>query len=87
MNEKKSKVMSLSLEKEMQELLEKSAKKMGVSRSQLVRELVDTYLDVVVNKSEQIPVVLQIPVALKGNPIELKKWLDTKVEVVLKALS
>lgn len=86
MSEKKSKIMSLSVENEMQELLKKSAKKAGVSVSQLVRDLVEKYLDLVVNSNEEIPVVFQIPSNLKGNAVELKKWLEARTEAVVKAL-
>lgn len=87
MSDKKTKIMSLSVETEMQELLKNSAKRVGVSVSQLVRDLVEKYLDLVTNSGEEIPVVFQIPANLKGNPVELKKWLDTRTEAVVKALS
>jgi len=87
MSDKKSKVMSLSIETEMQELLTQSAKKAGVSKSQLVRDLVDNYLDCVMNRNEEIPLVFQVPVGLKGNPVELKKWFEEKVAAVIKTLS
>jgi len=86
MSDKKSKPMSLSIETEMQELLTQSAKKAGISKSQLVRDLVDNYLDCVMNRNEEIPFVFQVPVGLKGNHAELKKWFEEKTEAVIKTL-
>ncbi|MHA2427944.1 MAG: hypothetical protein ACXADB_07970 [Candidatus Hermodarchaeia archaeon] len=86
MNEKK-KIMSLSVEPEMHILLKKSSKKMGWSTSQLVRELVSKYLDLVVQDEETIPVILRIPAEYKENPEKLKQWLTIKVEAIHKALT
>ena len=86
MNEKK-KIMSLSVEPEMHSLLKRSSKKMGWSTSQLVRELVNKYLDLVVQDEEIIPVILRIPAELKEDPESLRKWLEIKREAILKALT
>ena len=87
MSEKKLKIMSLSVEAETQELLKNSAKRIGISVSQLIRDLVEKYLDLIVNSGEEIPVILQVPIALKGNPEEVKKWLEARIDTVVKALS
>jgi multidrug efflux pump subunit AcrB len=87
MSEKKSKIMSLSVEPEMQDLLKSSAKKMGYSVSELVRNLVTKYLDLVVNTGEEIPVILQVPANLREDPEGLKKWLTVRTEGIVKALS
>ena len=84
---KKLKIMSLSVEPEMQELLKNSSKKMGCSVSSLVRDLVDKHIDLIVNDGEEIPVILKIPTSLRGNPEGLKAWLDSRVSGIVKALS
>lgn len=84
---KKLKIMSLSVEPEMQELLKNSSKKMGCSVSSLVRDLVDKHIDLIVNDGEEIPVILKIPTNLRGNPDQLKEWLDSRVAGIVKALS
>jgi|SaaInlV_100m_DNA_2_1039680.scaffolds.fasta_scaffold03886_11 hypothetical protein len=84
---KKLKIMSLSVEPEMQELLKNSSKKMGCSVSSLVRDLVDKHIDLIVNDGEEIPVILKIPTSLRGNPEDLKVWLDSRVSGIVKALS
>jgi hypothetical protein len=86
MSDKKFKSMSVSMETEMIELIENASKTLGVKKSELIRELIEKYLDCVMQNSEKIPVILQIPVDLKGNPVELKKWLDARVDLVIKSL-
>lgn len=81
-----SKVMSLSIEPEMQENLKVSAKKMGWSVSELIRRLVSKHLDLVVNDGDEIPVILKIPAELKGNEEKLLLWLNSKSQVIVKAL-
>jgi hypothetical protein len=87
MSDKKIKIMSLSVEPEMQDLLKSSAKKLGISVSELVRNMVDKYLDSVVNSGDEISVVLQIPASLKGDAEGLNKWLAIRSEGITKALS
>lgn len=79
--------MSLAIENDMQELLKNSAKKTGMSVSQLVRELVESHLDLIVNDGNEIPVILRIPVHLKGDRETLKSWLGIKVDAIVNALS
>lgn len=81
-----SKVMSLSIESEMQEILKVSAKKMGWSVSELIRRLVSKHLDLVVNDGEEIPVILKIPAELKGSEEKLLLWLNSKSQIIAKAL-
>jgi metal-responsive CopG/Arc/MetJ family transcriptional regulator len=81
----KTKVMSLSLEPELQEFLTVSAKKMGWSRSELIRRLTK-HIDLVVNDGEEIPVIIKIPINLKGNEAELLQWLSVKSSAIAKAL-
>ncbi len=63
---KKLKIMSLSVEPEMQELLKNSSKKMGCSVSSLVRDLVDKHIDLIVNDGEEIPVMIQNTLKAQG---------------------
>jgi hypothetical protein len=79
--------MSLSVEPEMKVLLENSAKKMGWSTSELVRKLVNKHLNLVVNDGEEIPIILRVPSALKGNAEEIKLWLTQRVEGIAQKLS
>jgi hypothetical protein len=81
------KVMSLSLPLEMQELLDVSADKMGWNRSELIRRLVEKYLNLLVHDDSEVPVVLRIPSDLKSNPDELSKWLHTRADGIVKALT
>ena len=85
---KKLKIMSLSVEPEMHELLKESAKKMGWSTSQLVRELVNRYLDLVVQDNEDMqPVVLRIPGKVREDKEKLREWLQFKANAIADALT
>ena len=81
-----SKVMSLSIEPEMQEQLKVSAKKMGWSVSELIRKLVSKHLDLVANDGDEIPVILRVPADLKGDEEALLTWLTVKSQAIAKAL-
>lgn len=84
----KIKIMSLSLDPEMHELIKNSAKKLGHKNvSQLIRDLVSKYLDLLVNDTDDIPVILRIPSHIKDNPEELRSWLHFKSDAITKALS
>jgi hypothetical protein len=86
MSEKKLKIVSLSIEDEMHDLLKSSSKKAGCSVSSLVRELVTKYLGLIVNDGDKIPVILEIPSHLKGDDENLKIWLTIRVDAIVKAL-
>lgn len=83
----KLRIMSLSVEPEMQDLLKATAKKLGVSVSHLVRELVGKYLDLMIKNEEETSVILKIPNTLKDDEQELRKWLDVKSEAIVQALA
>lgn len=86
--EKKTKIVSLSLEPEMHELIKSSAKKLGHKNvSQLVRDLVSKYLVLMVNDKDEIPVILHVPGEFKGDRGRLKEWLDRKAAAIAEALS
>jgi hypothetical protein len=84
---KKLKIMSLSVPPEMHQLLGDAAKKMGWSTSNLIRELVNRYLDLVVQDNEEIqPVVLRIPNSLRTDKEKLHDWLHKKANAIVEAL-
>lgn len=87
MSENKIKIMSLSLDPEMHELVKNSAKKLGHKNvSQLIRDLISKYLDLLVNDADETPVIIRVPNYLKENPEDLKNWLSVKVDAISKAL-
>jgi hypothetical protein len=49
--------------------------------------LVSKYLDLLVNDSDDVPVILRIPGHLKEDPEALRSWLHFKSEAIAKALS
>jgi predicted DNA-binding protein len=86
--ENKIKIMSLSLDPEMHELIKNSAKKLGHKNvSQLIRDLVSKYLDLLVNDAEDIPVILRVPNSIKDDPESLRAWLKVKMDAIANALS
>lgn len=87
MSNVKYRVMSISVEPEMKEMLENAAKKMGWSVSELLRRLVNKHLSLLVNDADDIPVILHIPGNLRGNPDGLQEWLTQKFDGITKALS
>lgn len=87
MSDKKGKIMSLSIDADMQKLLKESAKKAGLNRSQLIRQLVEKHLNLLVNEGEEIPIILKVPSHLRGDTEGLKTWLAAKTEAIIKHLS
>jgi hypothetical protein len=83
----KSIIMSLSVKPDVQELLKTSAKKLGWSVSELVRILVQRHLSLVVNESTEIPVILRIPAALRGDPEQLRYWMSVRTDKIISVLS
>jgi hypothetical protein len=83
----KSIIMSLSVKPEMQDLLKVSAKKAGWSVSELVRALIQRHLSLVVNDGNDIPVILRIPTALRGDPEKLSAWLKSRTDKIISSLS
>jgi len=82
---KKVKIMSLSLDPEILEKLRLYAKqKTEGNVSKLIRYLAEKYL---IEEDAIIPVILKIPVQLKGDQENLRKWLDLKVQGIVNALS
>ena len=88
MSENKLKIMSLSLDSEMYELVKSSSKKLGHKNvSQMIRDLISKYLDLLVNDKDETPVILRIPNSLRDNPKELEDWLGVRTQALAKALS
>lgn len=80
---KKSNIMSLSVDLEIQNRLKKVASKRDISVSKLIRDMVDKYL----NDDDNVDmVILKVPKSLKGNHEELDSWLTSRFETVSTAL-
>jgi hypothetical protein len=83
--------MSLSIDPELQDYIKTCAKEDGVSYSKLMRDLVIKYLVekdkwVMVEKTkEHIPVVLKIPVELRGDE-RLRDWLQSRADAIANKL-
>ena len=97
MSSKKLKIMSVSVEPKMHELLHATAdklrakevdanKKSRISASKVVRDLVEKHLPLMVPEGDKIPVILEIPVSLKGNEDGLRQWLAQKIEIIINQL-
>jgi hypothetical protein len=85
--ETKVKIISLSLEPEMHDMIKDSAKKLGHKNvSQLFRDLVSKYLGLMVNESDDIPVIIRIPGDLRDNPEKIREWLRFKADAIADAL-
>lgn len=87
-DKKKLKIMSLSVEPEMHDQMKAAARKLGHNNvSQLIRDLVSKYIDLMVNDSGDIPVILRIPPEIQEQPEQLREWLDVKVRAIAQALA
>jgi Arc/MetJ-type ribon-helix-helix transcriptional regulator len=85
---KETKIVSLSLDPEMHELIKRSAKKLGHKNvSQLIRDLVSKHLDLMVNDKDETPVIIRIPGSLKGDRESIRSWLYKKSDAISEALS
>lgn len=90
---KAKEVMSIAVDKITQDCLKKFAKAGNVSVSKLIRDLVDTYLlqdkkmTVVHHDPEHIPIVLKIPVELKGDREAIQSWLRIRTTAIIERLA
>lgn len=84
MSNKKSNIMSLSVDPEIQERLKKVAKKRNVSVSKLVRDMVDKNLST--TDEDVDTVIFKIPKGVQVSSEELRRWLNLRVDAVVKAL-
>lgn len=86
--DKKTKIVSLSLDPEMHDLIKKSAGKLGHKNvSQLIRDLVSKYMDLMVNEKDEVSVILKIPGEVHKDGAALRRWLGIKSEAIAEALS
>jgi len=80
---KKSNIMSLSVDLEIQDRRKRVTKKRDVSVSKLVRDMVDKFL----NDDDNVDmVILKVPKTLRDNPEELRNWVAPRVEQVINKL-
>ena len=80
----KKNIMSLAMDLDMQDLLETTARKKGISKSKVIRDLVEKY----VNVEEGVDtIILKIPSELKKSPEELKQWLEVRCNGIVRALT
>ena len=80
--------MSLSISPDVHLELKSAAKKGGFSSvSKMLRELIDRHLDLLVNDSEEIPIILRVPGNLRGDKTGLESWFSKKSTAIVDALS
>lgn len=85
--EGKSKIVSLSLDPQMHDLIKESAVKLGHKNvSQVIRDLVDKYMWLLVNDGDDVPVIIKIPGSLVEDKGGLRTWLKAKAEAIADAL-
>lgn len=82
----KKKPVSFSMDAEMHEAISIAAKKEDMSISELIRNLVVKHMDLIVNDGEEIPIILRVPVRLRGDNDGLRAWLSAKVDAIVGAL-
>lgn len=76
--------MSIAMEPEIQQRMKEVAAKKNVSVSKWIRDLVDKNLPT--SDEEVDTVILKIPHKVKCSEEELRSWLNTRVESLVKAL-
>jgi len=85
--EVKSKIVSLSLDPEMHETIKRASARLGHKNvSQLIRDLVSKFLGLLVNDTEDIPVIIRIPGDVAGDRDRLRSWLRAKAEAIADAI-
>jgi len=94
---KNKKVMSMAILPELHEELSRYAKRRNMSTSAYVGELITKALKIDVDEDPVIigkdpdadimPVILKIPVALKGNKEGLQRWMDVQTKGIVEKLS
>ena len=83
----KAKIVSVSLDPEMHERIKDASNKLGhKNASQVIRDLVSKYLDLLVNESDDIPVIIRIPGGVAEDPESLRRWLRSKAEAIADAI-
>lgn len=83
----KAKIVSVSLDPEMHDAIKVASKKLGhKNASQVVRDLITKYLSLLVNDTEDVPVIIRIPGSLLNDKKKLRQWLDSKAEAITDAV-
>lgn len=82
---KKSNIMSLSVDLEIQERLKKVAKKRNVSVSKLVRDMVEKNLSA--TDEDVDTVIFKVPNSAKVTEAQLRLWLAPRIENIVRALA
>lgn len=86
--EKNTKIVSLSLDPAMHEMIRGVANKLGHKNvSQLIRDLVSKYIDLMLVEEDDISVILRIPSGVHQDRAKLDDWLRVKFEAISEALS
>lgn len=93
---KNKKVMSIAIRPELHDECKRVAKRKGKSASEYIGDLIEQAVKLnpdedvmVIGKpvdEEVVPVILKVPVALKGNHEQLEKWLTVQTNGILKAM-
>jgi hypothetical protein len=83
----KVKIKSISLKPDMILAMEKTAEKLNINFSGLVRLLAQKYLPLLDSYEKEIPILIKIPVELKSNPDKLKEFLDERFKIILEKLT
>lgn len=85
--EVKSKIVSLSLDPQMHDLIKEAAVKLGHKNvSQVIRDLVNKYMWLLVNDGDDIPVIIRVPGSLADDKESLRAWLKAKGEAIADAI-
>jgi len=94
---KNKKVMSIAIVPELHEELKRYSKRKGMSASAYVGDLIAQAVKLNIDDDPMVigspidtdvtPVVLRVPVALKGDPEPLKKWLAAQMSGIFKAMT
>ena len=79
--------MSVAMPQDVQDLILISSKKLGVSRSTLIRTLIVKYLGLLMHNEDETPIAIMIPNRFKGDSEGLKNWLVNKAGAFENAIS
>lgn len=83
---KKVKPSTYALEPSQIRDLESIGKKLGISKSELVRQLIKRFLHIIANEENQTPIVFNIPDNLRDDPEKLRVWLNTRTNALVSKL-
>jgi Arc/MetJ-type ribon-helix-helix transcriptional regulator len=87
MSKAKAKIVSVSLDPEMHEAIKSASNKLGhKNASQVVRDLISRYLGLLVNDTDDVPVIIRVPGEIVGDEERLRSWLGAKAEAIADAL-